>query len=65
MRTIYNLLNSIDVKRGGLTRVMFERSSFLAEKGFDSKLLTIDYSTRYQEIEKELHDTGVYCKIKV
>ncbi|MCM3179011.1 glycosyltransferase [Cytobacillus horneckiae] len=62
MRTIYNLLNSIDVKRGGLTRVMFERSSFLAEKGFDSKLLTIDYSTRYQEIEKELHDTGRLSK---
>ncbi|MEK5104452.1 glycosyltransferase [Cytobacillus sp. FSL M8-0252] len=66
MRTIYNLLNSIDVNRGGLTRVMFERSSYLAEKGYDTKLLTIDYSTRYEQIEKELHNSGrLSNKVKI
>ena len=57
MKTVYSLINSIDTNRGGLTRVMLERASYLAERGYDAKLLTIDYSERYEEIQRELHAT--------
>lgn len=54
MKNIFMLINDIDVGRGGLTRVMLERASFLAENGYNSALLTIDYKTRYDLIQKEL-----------
>lgn len=57
MQAVYNLINSIDINRGGLTRVMLERASYMAEKGYDAHLLTIDYSDRYEDIERELHDS--------
>ncbi|KMY43023.1 hypothetical protein AC622_01060 [Bacillus sp. FJAT-27916] len=58
MKTVYSLINSIDINRGGLTRVMLERASYLADRGYDAKLLTIDYSERYDEIEQTLHATN-------
>ena len=62
MKKIYMMNSSIDVNRGGLTRVMFERASGLAANGYDVNLLTIDYSERYEEIERELHETNRLSK---
>lgn len=62
MKTVYITNSSINVNRGGLTRVMLERASGLAERGYDVKLLTIDYSEEYHNIEKKLHETNRLSK---
>ncbi|RKO63035.1 glycosyltransferase [Caldibacillus debilis] len=58
MKHVFMLINDIDVGRGGLTRVMLERASYLSEKGYKCALLTIDYKDRYDLIHKELVETN-------
>src|SRR5699024_5325655 len=52
--TMFFLMNSIDIKRGGLTRASLKQASFFAEMGYDTQMLTFNFNPKYPLIRKEL-----------
>jgi glycosyltransferase involved in cell wall biosynthesis len=52
--TMYFLMNSIDLMRGGLTRASLKQASYFAEMGYDTYMLTFNYNARYPSIRKKL-----------
>lgn len=57
MKDIFILNTSVDVGRGGLTRVMLERASFLSRENFNSNIVTFDYKDNYKQIHQKLIDS--------
>ncbi|HLR62782.1 MAG TPA: glycosyltransferase [Lentibacillus sp.] len=54
--TIFFLINSIDVNRGGLTRASLKQASFFAEMGYNTYMLTFNFNLNYPEIRKKLYE---------
>lgn len=54
-RKLFMLVWDIDVDKGGINRVMMNRSKLLSSS-FDVSLLTLDYKKNYPEIEKTLRN---------
>lgn len=54
--TIFFLINSIDIKRGGLTRASLKQASVFAEMGFNTYMLTFNFNPNYQKIIHELKE---------
>lgn len=52
------LLYDIDVNKGGITRVMLNRSKLMNDRGVDVDLITLDYKTDYEEISAKLRGIG-------
>lgn len=52
--TMYFLINSIDLIRGGLTKASLKQASFFADQGYDTYMLTFNHNARYPEIRKKL-----------
>ncbi|ASK62144.1 hypothetical protein CFK37_08185 [Virgibacillus phasianinus] len=52
--TMYFLMNSIDLERGGLTRASLKQASFFAEMGYDTYMLTFNFNPKYPRIRKKL-----------
>lgn len=52
--TIYFLMNSIELERGGLTRASLKQASFFAELGYDTYMLTFNFNPKYPRIRKKL-----------
>lgn len=54
MKTVYSLVWGIDVKKGGMTSVMLNRSKMLQDKGYKADIITLDYNINYEGIKEEL-----------
>lgn len=54
--TIFFLINSIDLDRGGLTRASLKQASFFAEMGYKTYMLTFNFNANYPKIRKKLYD---------
>lgn len=54
--TIFFLINSIDIKRGGLTRASLKQASLFAEMGFKTYMITFNFNPNYPYIRKQLKD---------
>ncbi|ASN04121.1 glycosyltransferase [Virgibacillus necropolis] len=52
--TMYFLMNSIELERGGLTRASLKQASFFAELGYDTYMLTFNFNPKYPRIRKKL-----------
>lgn len=52
------LIGDMDLDKGGINRVMMNRSKLFYEKGYDVTLLTLDFKQNYEEIEEALKDKG-------
>ncbi|WP_040340431.1 alpha-glucosyltransferase N-terminal domain-containing protein [Fictibacillus macauensis] len=52
--TIFFLLNSLDVQRGGLTKACLLQANTFAEQGFGTYILTFNFDTNYDHIVSEL-----------
>lgn len=52
--TIFFLINSIDLIRGGLTRASLKQASFFAELGYETYMLTFNFNPRYPIIRQKL-----------
>ncbi|WP_053218157.1 glycosyltransferase [Virgibacillus senegalensis] len=57
-RKVFMLLYDIDVNKGGITRVMLNRSKLFNDRGWDVDLVTLDYKTNYDEISANLRNVG-------
>lgn len=44
------LINNYDLNRGGVTRIVADRATYLADLGYDSYVLTVDNKDNYNEI---------------
>lgn len=60
--TMYFLINSLDVQRGGLTKASLTQANTFAKMGFDTHILTFNFDTRYDTIRKQLIDQGLLNK---
>ncbi|SFE11104.1 poly(glycerol-phosphate) alpha-glucosyltransferase [Lentibacillus persicus] len=56
--TIFFLINSINLDRGGLTRASLKQASFFAEMGYKTYMLTFNFNANYPKIRKKLYDMG-------
>lgn len=54
---VFMLVWDMDIYKGGINRVMLQRSAMLAEK-YDVELLTLDFKMNYNEISKKLLEMG-------
>lgn len=54
--TMFFLINSIDVERGGLTRASLKQASFFANLGYDTHMLTFNFNPKYPYIHQKLLD---------
>lgn len=52
--TMFFLMNSIDINRGGLTRASLKQASFFAEMGYETQMLTFHFNPKYPLIRKNL-----------
>lgn len=52
--TIYLLMSSIGLVRGGITKASLKQASLFAELGFNTNILTFDFNPRYPLIRKKL-----------
>ncbi|GAB4074059.1 glycosyltransferase [Barrientosiimonas marina] len=53
--TVFFLINSIDLQRGGLTKASLKQASFFAEMGYDTHMLTFNFNPDYPRIRRKLH----------
>src|SRR5699024_6411742 len=56
--TMFFLINSIDIDRGGLTRASLKQASFFAEIGYETQMLTFQFNPKYPLIRKKLIEMG-------
>lgn len=54
--TMFFLMNSIALQRGGLTRASLKQASLFAELGYETYMLTFNFNPRYPIIRKKLLD---------
>ncbi|WP_117168453.1 glycosyltransferase [Paraliobacillus sediminis] len=54
--TIFFLINSIDLIRGGLTKASLKQASFFSEMGYETYMLTFNFNPRYPIIRQKLID---------
>ncbi|MBP1950587.1 glycosyltransferase [Virgibacillus litoralis] len=52
--TMFFLINSIDILRGGLTRASLKQASFFAEMGYETYMLTFNFNPKYPIIRDKL-----------
>ncbi|WP_100009961.1 glycosyltransferase [Lentibacillus sediminis] len=52
--TMFFLMNSIELERGGLTRASLKQASFFAEMGYETYMLTFNFNPKYPLIRKKL-----------
>ncbi|MBQ0140053.1 MAG: glycosyltransferase [Kurthia sp.] len=57
-RTIFMLVNNIDVNKGGINSVVFSRTHLFNNEKYTSNILTLDDKTNYPEIEEQLKEDG-------
>jgi glycosyltransferase involved in cell wall biosynthesis len=56
--TMFFLLNSLDIHRGGVTKSSMMQANLFAEQGYDTYLVTFNFNSRYAKIIKELIELG-------
>lgn len=56
--TIFVLMNSLDVKRGGLTRASLKQADTFIKLGYKTHLVTFNFNKRYPSILNELKKNG-------
>ncbi|MCM3567384.1 glycosyltransferase [Neobacillus mesonae] len=56
--SMFFLLNSLDIQRGGLTKASLAQANTFAAMGYDTHILTFNFDTRYQQIREELIKLG-------
>jgi glycosyltransferase involved in cell wall biosynthesis len=56
--TMFFLLNSLDIHRGGVTKSSLMQANLFAEKGYKTFLVTFNFNPRYLEILEELVTLG-------
>jgi glycosyltransferase involved in cell wall biosynthesis len=56
--TMFFLLNSLDIHRGGVTKSSMMQANLFAEQGYDTYLVTFNFNSRYARIIKELNQLG-------
>lgn len=62
---LFMLVGDIDINKGGINRVMFNRSSLLSDY-YDVTLLTLDFNINYSDIHKKLLEMGrINKKVKL
>ncbi|MFJ8263040.1 glycosyltransferase [Rummeliibacillus sp. NPDC094406] len=61
-RTIFMTAWDMDVEKGGINKVMLQRSALFSNKDYRSVLLTMDFKMNYHEIASELRATGQLSK---
>src|SRR5699024_2105312 len=54
--TIFFLINSVDIKRGGLTRASLKQASLFAEMGFKTYMITFNFNPDYPLIRHQLYE---------
>ncbi|MDN4526089.1 glycosyltransferase [Fictibacillus fluitans] len=57
-KKVYMVIGNIDIDKGGITRVMLNRSWLLCERGYSVSLLTLNFKKNYPEVEAELKKMG-------
>ncbi|GGP07961.1 glycosyltransferase [Oceanobacillus neutriphilus] len=55
---VFLLMNSIDVKRGGITQACFKQAATFADEGYDTSIFTVDFNPQYPFIRQQLIDSG-------
>jgi len=64
--TIFFLMNSIDLMRGGLTRASLKQASFFAEMGYETQMLTFNFNPAYPIIRHKLLEMNkVHKNVKI
>ncbi|MEE5180420.1 hypothetical protein JDW21_15755 [Bacillus subtilis] len=58
MKTVFMVVYTIDVNKGGMTTAMLNRSKMLVHNGYKSDLVTFDYNPYYENITSELRQIG-------
>ncbi|MCY7877789.1 glycosyltransferase [Bacillus spizizenii] len=58
MKTVFMVVYTIDVNKGGMTTAMLNRSKMLVHNGYKSNLVTFDYNPYYENITSELRRIG-------
>ncbi|MCY8935457.1 glycosyltransferase [Peribacillus frigoritolerans] len=56
--TMFFLIGSLDVQRGGLTKASLAQANTFAEMGYDTHILTFNFDTRYERIRSKLIELG-------
>lgn len=56
--TLYFLMNSLEVNRGGLTKASLSQASLFAEMGYKVYMLTFNFNPKYPLICKKLYKMG-------
>lgn len=57
-RTVFMLVNDVNVKKGGINSVIFSRTHLFNNDKYNSHIVTLDDNTSYPEIERELKADG-------
>ncbi|SDN02897.1 Glycosyltransferase involved in cell wall bisynthesis [Fictibacillus solisalsi] len=57
-KKVYMVIGNIDIDKGGITRVMLNRSRLLCERGYSVTLLTLNFKKNYSEVEAALKGMG-------
>lgn len=55
---MFFLVNSLDVKRGGLTKASLNQANTFANLGYKTHILTFNFNTRYNKIREKLIESG-------
>ncbi|WP_210146336.1 alpha-glucosyltransferase N-terminal domain-containing protein [Staphylococcus sp. GDY8P29P] len=56
MKKIYLLINSLELKRGGLTKANLQQASMFSELGYETCILTFNYNSDYKSIIEDIYD---------
>lgn len=56
MKKIYLLINSLELKRGGLTKANLQQASMFSELGYETCILTFNYNSDYKNIIEDIYD---------
>lgn len=56
--TIFLLMNSLDIQRGGLTKASLKQAATFTELGYDTHMVTFNFNPKYPLILNELQKMG-------
>ncbi|WP_106496189.1 glycosyltransferase [Lentibacillus sp. Marseille-P4043] len=56
--TIYFLMNSLEIERGGLTKASLKQASMFAELGYEVQMLSFNFNAFYPYIRQQLVELG-------
>ena len=57
--SMYFLLNSLDIQRGGLTKASLAQANTFSNMGYETHILTFNFNTKYDNIRKQLVNSGL------